>query len=99
MEWCEYVLKGLKEEIEKIDKLSDYDYLKKEILLPTIAHSLERQYITDVEAKILKRVVEHQVIQASDLKDIFQGKASAEVSRQIRRLIDKNVDARSRGRT
>ncbi|EID71647.1 Fic family protein [Imtechella halotolerans] len=91
LEWCEYVLKGLKEEIEKIDKLSDYDYLKKEILLPTIAHSLERQYITDVEAKILKRVVEHQVIQASDLKDIFQGKASAEVSRQIRRLIDKKM--------
>lgn len=59
--------------------------------MPTIAHSLERQYITDVEAKILKRVVEHQVIQASDLKDIFQGKASAEVSRQIRRLIDKKM--------
>lgn len=91
LQWCEYVLKGLKEEIEKIDKLSDYTYLKKEILLPTIAHSLERQYITDVEAKILKRVIEYQKIQASDVKDIFQGKASAEISRQIKRLIDKKM--------
>lgn len=91
LQWCEYVLKGLKEEIEKIDKLSDYNYLKKEILLPTITHSLERQYITDVEAKILKRVIEHQVIQASDVKDIFQGKVSAEISRQIKRLIDKKM--------
>jgi Fic family protein len=91
LQWCEYVLKGLKEEIEKIDKLSDYNYLKKEILLPTITHSLERQYITDIEAKILKRVIEHQVIQASDVKDIFQGKVSAEISRQIKRLIDKKM--------
>lgn len=91
LEWCEYVLKGLKEEIEKIDKLSDYDYLKKEILLPTISHSLERKYITNVEAKILRKVVELQVIQASDLKNIFEGKASAEVSRQIKRLIDKKM--------
>ncbi len=91
LQWCEYVLKGLKEEIEKIDKLSDYNYLKKEILLPTITHSLERQYITDVESKILKRVIEHQIIQASDVKDIFQGKASAEISRQIKRLIDKKM--------
>jgi Fic family protein len=91
LQWCEYVLKGLKEEIEKIDKLSDYNYLKKEILLPTITHSLERQYITDIEAKILKRVIEHQVIQASDVKEIFQGKVSAEISRQIKRLIDKKM--------
>lgn len=89
--WCEYVMKGLKEEIEKIDKLLDYEYLRKEILLPAIAFSLEREYITDTEAKILRRVVEKQVIQASDLKDIFSGKVSAEISRQIRKLISKKM--------
>lgn len=86
--WIEYVLKGLKDEIEKIDKLSDYNFLRKEILLPSINHSLERKFITDVETKILKRVVDKQVISASDIKDIFPGKADAEVSRQIRKLID-----------
>lgn len=91
LEWCEYVLKGLKEEIEKIDKLSDYDYLKKEILLPAITHSLERKYITDVEAKILKKVVENQVIQASDVKEFFLGKHSSEISRQIKKLIEKKM--------
>jgi Fic family protein len=91
LDWSEYVLKGLKEEIEKIDKLSDYDFLRKEILLPTISHSLERKYITDVEAKILKRVVDKQVIQASDVKEFFVGKVDAEVSRQIRKLIDKKM--------
>jgi len=91
MAWVEYVLKGLKEEIEKIDKLSDYTFLRKEILLPTISHSLERKYITDVESKILKKVIDLQVIQAADVKEFFVGKADAEVSRQIKRLIDKKM--------
>ncbi len=91
MDWSEYVLKRLKEEIEKIDKLSDYEFLRKEILLPTISHSLERKYITDVEAKILKRVVDKQVVQASNVKEFFVGKVDAEVSRQIRKLIDKKM--------
>ena len=91
LEWCEYVLKGLKDEIEKIDKLSDYDYLKKEILLPTINHSLDRKYITDIEAKILKKVIEIQVIQASDVKIFFVGKHNSEISRQIKKLIEKKM--------
>ncbi len=91
LDWCGYVLTGLKEEIEKIDKLSDYQYLRKEILIPAITHSLERKYITDTEAKILKKVVELQRIQASDLKELFPGKLNAELSRQIKRLIDKKM--------
>jgi Fic family protein len=89
--WCEYVLRGLKDEIEKIDKLSNYEYLQKEILLPTINHSLERKYITESEMKILKRVIDRQVIQASDLIDLFPGKAGSEISRQIRKLIEKKM--------
>ena len=91
LSWIEYVLKGLKEEIEKIDKLSDYEYLRKEILMPSINLSLERKYITDLEAKILKRAVELQVISAADLKSIFPGKADSEVSRQIRKLIEQRM--------
>ncbi|MDA8214877.1 MAG: hypothetical protein M0Z64_06330 [Nitrospiraceae bacterium] len=91
LSWCEYVLKGLKEEIEKIDYLLDYDYLKSEILVPAIRYSQERKFITDVEAKILKRAVEKQVLQASDLKDIFAGKQASEISRNIGRLRDKKM--------
>lgn len=91
LSWCEYVLGGLRDEIEKIDNLLDYEYLKAEVLIPTIKYSVERAYITDLESKILKRVIEKQKVQASDLKDIFKGKVSAEISRQIRKLIDKKM--------
>lgn len=89
--WCEYVLKGLKDEIEKIDRLLDYKYLKKEILEPSLDDALEKKYVTPIEFKILQKAVEQQVIKAGDLKDIFHSKASAEISRQIRRLIDKKM--------
>lgn len=89
--WCEYVLRGLKEEIEKIDRLLDYDYLAKEILVPTINYSIERQYITDIEAKILRKAIDKKMVQSSDLKDIFQGKHAAELSRQIKKLVNKKM--------
>ena len=91
LSWIEYVLKGLKEEIEKIDKLSDYEFLRKEILMPSINLSLERKYITDLEAKVLKRAVDLQVISAADVKSIFPGKVDSEVSRQIKKLIDQKM--------
>ena len=91
LSWCEYVLGGLRDEIEKIDNLLDYEYLKTEILVPTINYSVEREFITELEAKILKKVIEKQKIQAGDLKDIFKGKVPAEISRQIRKLIDKKM--------
>ncbi|MCF6268740.1 MAG: Fic family protein [Melioribacteraceae bacterium] len=89
--WVEYVLSGLSEEIKKIDKLVDYTFLRKEILLPALKNGLERKYITNIEEKILKKVVEKQVIQAGDLKEIFKGKVESEISRQIRKLIEKKM--------
>ncbi len=94
--WCSYVLKGLKEEIEKIDRLLDYKVLTEDILIPAINASIERRYITETEAKVLRKAAEMQVIQAGDIKDIFPGKASAEVSRQLRRLIQKKMPISSR---
>ncbi|WP_229201318.1 Fic family protein [Arcticibacterium luteifluviistationis] len=91
LEWCTYVLRGLKVEIEKIDNLLDYEYLQKEILKPALKYSLERKYVTEVEMKILSRVIELQSIQASDLKTVLKGKLPAEISRQIRNLIDKKM--------
>ena len=94
LEWCEYVLIGLKQEIEKVDKLTNYKYLKENILLPAIDFSLERKFITKTEAEILRIAVRNdnkQTFQASDLKNIFPTKSPLYISRQIKRLKDKNM--------
>lgn len=97
--WTEYVLHGLKEEIEKIDKLLDYEYLAKEILGPTINYSIEKQYITEIESKILRRTIEMRTMKSNDLKDIFSGKHPAEISRQIKKLVDKKMLQKVNSRT
>ena len=91
LSWCEYVLKGLKEEIEKIDKLADYHYLKKEILAPALVEALNLKYINDFEYQILKIVVDKQVIQARDIKELFTGKDYSMASKSIKKLIEKKM--------
>jgi hypothetical protein len=77
--------------IEKIDKLLDYEYLKKEVLIPTLEFSLENKYINKLEFQILKRTVEKAIIQAGDLDDIIKSKNASEKSRQIKNLIEKKM--------
>lgn len=91
LHWCEFVLRGLKNEIEKIDHLLEYDFLKRKILLPAIDYALDRKFVTDLESKVLKRTIEKQIIQASDLSDIVRSRHMSERSRLIRRLKEKKM--------
>jgi len=89
--WCEYVLGGLRDEIEKIDRLLNYDFLSQEILLPAIRLSLESGQLDKLDAKLLKRAVERGTFQASDWKALLPGKAPSEITRTINRLKDRNL--------
>lgn len=57
LEWCEYFLLGLKNEIEKIDSLLNIEYVKNNILLPTIKLALQNEHITSQEYKILDHMI------------------------------------------
>ncbi len=89
--WCQYVLRGLKAEIEKIERLLKHEFLKSKILLPALDISFQRKLVTDIELQILKRAVEKQVLRASDIKDLFPGKHPVEVSRNIKRLVNNKM--------
>ncbi len=89
--WCQYFLEGLKNEMEKIDHLLEYSFLKEKVLLPAISYATDRQFITDLESKILRRTIEKQIIKASDLTDIIPSQHKSETSRIIRLLKDKKM--------
>jgi len=91
LKWCEYVLRGLKIEIEKVDKLADYAYLKTQILIPSIDYAITKGAIREMEGRILKVVIDKQEIMAADLRHLFYNKQHTEISRQIKNLIDKNM--------
>jgi Fic family protein len=93
LDWCIYVLEGLKREITRVDQLSDYAYLKLRILNPALAFALERKLITDVEYRILKLAVDNIEIANSDIKKIFPTRNTADISRIIKNIKNKRMIA------
>lgn len=91
--WCTYVLSGLKTEIDKIDMLLDYKYLKVTILLPALEHASKMKYIDPIDYKILKATTEKdsQIIQNSDIQEVLKGKHVTSISRYIRTLKEKKM--------
>jgi len=93
LEWCLYVLEGLRTEIEKIDKLLNISYITNSILLPMLAFALENQYITKREHEILSALVKSKkmTIKSSDLIKMIGKKSPVQRSRILRRLKAKNM--------
>lgn len=93
IEWSEYMLEGLCSEIEKIDRLADYSYLKTNILLPALTDSKENAYVTPTEYSVLKSTItkSDQILQSADIAGLFPNLSSSERSRLIRTLINKGM--------
>lgn len=93
LEWCEYVLSGLRDEIKKIDRLLDHSYMMEEILIPALNFSLDRKLITDREYSILLEVItsKDMAIKSQDLKDTIGDVSTTHRSRIIRDLRDKGM--------
>lgn len=91
--WAEYMLRGLKTEIEKLDKLLDYRYLQPIILRTALKDALDKRYITDPEHKILVKLIDQPdgFIQSSDIAPIFPDKSSSDRSRMIKALVEKRM--------
>ena len=91
--WAEYMLKGLKSEIEKLDKLLDYNYLYPVILSEALKDAREREYITKEEYTILEVALKkvQGLIQSSDIIDILPNKSKYDRSRVIKSLVDKKM--------
>ncbi len=91
LEWCRYVLSGLRDEINKVDLLTQYDFLKEKILIPTIDSAQKSKIISDIDAKILTLAVENQSIVAGDFPAIVGKKLPQEISRTIRRMREQKL--------
>lgn len=91
--WCEYVLNGLRNEMEKIDRLLDLKYLLETILLPAISFALERENINRREYDILRAVLQNpnMSIKSADIEAIIGKESSVQRSRIIKRLRDKKM--------
>lgn len=93
LQWCEYVLAGLRDEIKKIDSLLDYKYMMLEILQPALFFARERELITEREHAILEFVVlsDEMAVKSGDLEKVIGEVSPEHRSRIIRGLRDKGM--------
>ncbi len=92
LEWAEYFLLGLKNEIEKIDSLLNMDYVREKILIPSINFALERQNITQREYRVLKYLIQKDnvLIKSEELSKIGI-KSSIQKARAMKTLKEKKM--------
>jgi len=95
LHWCEFALGGIKDDIEKIDSLLNYEYLKEEVLLPSLAYVREQNWADAAEASVLRKVIERQIIQNKDIQTSTRKSDVDIASRLIGKLLDKGMLCRT----
>ena len=86
LDWCQYVLAGILVEVTKVNKLLDFKYLYKNILVPTIEHGIDRGYLNSTEAKILRIGIKEQVFKAGDLEKAMEALTPRQRTHQIMKM-------------
>jgi len=89
--WCEYVLSGVLEEMKKIDRLTDFSYLQRHILLPALDFAKDRQLITPGESAILAQAIAEGTFKAGDLAKVMPGLSAGQRTYQIRKLVEQKM--------
>lgn len=90
-DWCIYVLEGILEELQKVDRLTNYSYLTSCILLPAITFARRRELITPQEEQILQIAANAGIAKAVTLATAMPGLNSAQRTYQIKKLLEKSM--------
>lgn len=88
--WSFYVLSGIRDELQKVDRLTKYDYLRDEILKPALAQSKSRKLVSDQEEAVLAMAIVRKEFKAADLDRVLP----ALTSRQRTYLLSKLLSSR-----
>ncbi|ROL79014.1 Fic family protein [Pseudomonas vranovensis] len=91
--WCEYVLRGILDELRKLDRLLDYSYLKQAILAPALAHARERTLLTELEYGVLRLLLDSDgaIVRSSDLAAAMPGLKGPQRTYQIKKLVERGM--------
>ena len=93
VDWSTYVLSGLNSDLKKLAKLSEFQFVAHEILLPAIERMSASGRLTAPEARALSIAATKTVVSAGDLEPAFPGSASSR-SQAIRSLLDRGLLAK-----
>ncbi len=91
--WCEYVLSGILVELKKLDKLTDYDYLRARIFNPALALAKERAWITPEEIAIFRIAMDNAegVVKSRDLLPVLGELSDNQRTYRIKQLVNEKI--------
>lgn len=89
--WCVYVLEGMLDELRKVDRLTDMDYLIDRILAPALHYARERELLTQLEARVLLTTARAGIAKAGDFKGAMPGMTETQRTYQIRKLVERRM--------
>jgi Fic family protein len=87
--WAEYMLGGVKAELDKVEKLQDAEYVRSSIILPALKAARDRGRLTDQEYAMLVITAKKKAVMAKHFDNVFEKDVSHVVrSQAIRKLRD-----------
>lgn len=89
--WCIYVLQGVREELQKVDRLTDFDYLKRSILNPAVAFARQREWITATEEAVLALSIKLGIVKSADLTPALPKMTSSQRTYLIKKLVSQGM--------
>jgi Fic family protein len=90
-QWCIYVLQGILEELQKVDQLTDFKFLRDKILTPALTFARERELITAMEEKILHIAASKGIVKIADLTIAMPDMTAAQRTYQMKKLVERNM--------
>ena len=89
--WCLYVLGGMRDELNKVDRITRYDYLRDRILRPAIAHGRDRKWLTDPEYAVLNMAIDKGEFRAADIDGVLPTLTTRQRTYLIAKLNDQKM--------
>lgn len=90
-DWCLYVLRGIRDELKKVDRITQYDYLRDRVLRPALAYSKARKLLTDQEEKIIGMAITRKQFKALDVNDVLPELSNRQRTYLITKLNDQQM--------
>lgn len=90
-QWSTYVLRGVLAELKKVDQLTRYDFLAKQILFPALGYAKARALISAQEESVLSVAIQQGVVKAGDLSPAMPALNTTQRTYQIKRLVERKM--------
>lgn len=90
VDWCTYLLEGLRDDLEKLKQLGDRKFVTERLLLPAITKATRSGAIDVQQSEVLGLLARQTEIKSQDIQHIFVGSA-ARRSQGIRKMLDQRL--------